>query len=299
MFVDRFMSFVRKPAVEKRDTIRFLVRKELSRLPYVPIHVRLAVVPGENLHFWWSCITMAHHSDRSLLDYWGDDQGELRFLWRYLSPGMVFFDVGSHHGIFTVLAAKKLSSHGQVVAFEPSRRERRRFELHIRLNGLKKIRVEPYAVSSTDGTLTFFTVASGFTTMNSLKRPRTECSILENTVDSISLDRYISERKITQIDLMKIDVEGGELEALRGATGMLSLIRPILICEVLDWVTKPWGYAARDIVRCLQQHDYEWFDFRDDGTISPHEQRDEYPEIRNYLAVPKEKLALIERWQRP
>jgi hypothetical protein len=99
--------------------------------------------------------------------------------------------------------------------------------------------------------------------------------------------------------MMKIDVEGGELEAFRGASGMLSTIRPILICEVLDWVTQPWGYSARDIVSCLQQRGYEWFDFRDDGTISPHAQRDEYPEIRNYLAVPREKLALVERWQRP
>jgi FkbM family methyltransferase len=292
------MHFIRKPLAEKRATIRFFARKELSKLPYLPIHVRIAVTAGENIHFWWSCFTMAYHSDRSLLDYWGDDLGELRFLWQYLSPGKIFFDIGSYHGIFSVLAAKKLASHGQVVAFEPSRRERRRFKIHIRLNGLKKIRVEPYAVSSTDGALTFFTVASGFTSMNSLKKPMIECPLLENTVDSISLDRYLSERKITQIDLMKIDIEGGELAAFRGATGMLSTIRPILICEVLDWVTQPWGYPARDIVRFLEQHDYDWFDFWDDGTISPHAQRDEYPEIRNYLAVPREKLALVERWRR-
>ena len=299
MFVDQFMRFVRKPAAEKQLTLRFFVRKELSRLPLVPIHLRLAVAPGENLGFWWSCFPMEHHSERDLLEYWGTDRGELRFLWQYLSAGMVFFDVGAYRGIFSLVAAKKLASQGQVVAFEPSQRERRHFEFHIRWNRLRNIRLEPYAVSSSGGNLTFFTVASGPTTMNSLKRPPIECALRETNVDAIPLDQYLSEHKISQIDVMKIDVEGGELEAFRGAKRMLSTIRPMLICEVLDWVTQPWGYPARDIVGCLQQQGYEWFDFHDDGTISPHAERDLYPEVRNYLAVPREKLALVERWQRP
>ena len=298
MFVDRVMGFVRKPWTQKRVTIRFFARNALSKLPYLPIHVRLAVAPGENIHFWWSSVPSEEHPDRPFFDYWSEDRGELRFAWQYLSSGMVFFDVGAYRGLYSLLAAKKLSSQGRVVAFEPSRRERRYFGIHFWLNGLKKIRLEPYAVSSTSGTLKFFSVVSGYTTMNSLKRPSTEHPIREITVAAISLDQYLAEHKITQIDLMKIDVEGGELDAFRGASGLLSTIRPILICEVLDWVTRPWGYPARNIVTFLQQRGYEWFDFTDEGTISPHTLRDEYPEIRNYLAVPREKLALVERWQR-
>ena len=50
---------------------------------------------------------------------------------------------------------------------------------------------------------------------------------------------------------MKLDVEGGELEVLRGATEMFERFRPILICEVLDETTNVWGYKAREIVRLL------------------------------------------------
>jgi len=75
-------------------------------------------------------------------------------------------------------------------------------------------------------------------------------------------------------------------------------MRPIIICEVLDWVTRPWGYPAFEIINCLREEDYVWFDFHDDGTISPHEIRNEYPEIRNYLAIPREKLPLVSRWRR-
>jgi FkbM family methyltransferase len=299
MIAGKILRFLGRPREQKRVTTRFFVQKALAKLPYAPIRARLALASGEELRFWWSYLPMSDHLDRPLWEYWGDDRGELRFLWQFLSPGMTFFDIGAYHGIFSLVAAKRLNSRGRVVAFEPSQRECRRFVFHMRWNGLRKIRLEPYAVSSTSGPLKFFAVASGHTTMNSLKKPPIESPIRETTVQAVSLDAYLRGCAITQIDLMKIDVEGGELEAFRGADRMLSVIRPILICEVLDWVTRPWGYPAREIVSCLRGHGYDWFDFRDDGTITPHAQRDEYPEIRNYLAVPREKRALVEGWQRP
>lgn len=296
--MNRLVRFARKPVAEKRVTIRFLTRRALSRLPYVPIRTVLAMAPGEPFHFWWSYVPMADHSDRTLWEYWGDDRGELRFLWQFLGPGKVFIDVGAYHGIFSLVAAKRMGLQGQVVAFEPSQRERRRFELHMRWNGVSGIRLEPYALSSESGPLKFFTVASGFTTMNSLKRPPIDHPLRETTVDAISLDHYLRERGIAQIDVMKIDVEGGEIEAFRGASYVLTVIRPVIICEVLDWVSGAWGHAARDVVSFLGGHQYEWFEFRDDGTIFKHEQKNEYPDARNYLAIPKEKLSLVERWLR-
>ena len=254
--------------------------------------------PGMELSFWWSYIYDLDRPDRRFSEYWGYDGGELRFLWQFLEPGMVFFDVGAYHGIFSVLAAMRLSSRGQVVAFEPSPRERRRFELHIRMNRLREVRLEPYAVSTRTGSMKFFTVTGGFASMNSLKLPEIQAPVHETTAEAISLDEYLAQRKYMRIDIMKIDVEGGELEAFRGAKLTLRSMRPIIICEVLDWVTRPWGYPAYEIVDCLRGEDYEWFEFHDDGTITPHEIRSEYPEIRNYLAVPREKLPLVSRWRR-
>lgn len=293
----RLLGFIKKPAADKRVTIRFLARKALSKLPYLPIRSELALAPGERLSFWWSYVPMADHTDRTLLEYWGDDRGELRFLWQFLEPGMVFFDVGAYHGIFSLVAAKRLGSQGRIVAFEPSERERLRFLLHMRWNGVTGIALEPYAVGSSCEILKFFTVVSGFTTMNSLRKPPIEDPLCEVSVEAISLDRFFEERRITRLDVLKIDVEGGEIEALRGASRVLTVTRPILICEMLDWVSQAWGHAAREIPAFLGQYEYDWFDFRDDGTLFRHERRSEYPDARNYLAVPKEKMPLIQRWQ--
>jgi FkbM family methyltransferase len=295
--VNRLVRFALKPTSEKGVTVRFFARKALTKLPFAPVRVRLNVASGEDIYFWWSYVPNADHADRSLLDYWNDDFAELRFLWRFLKPGMTFFDVGAFHGVFSVIAALRMSADGLIVAFEPSPRERRRFDLHCRMNGLTRIRLEPYAISATGGQATFFSVKEGFTTMNSLQRPPIDHPVQPMAVDKLSLDEYVAQRDIRKIDLMKIDVEGGELQAFLGARKLLRCVRPVLICEVLDWVTRPWGYEAREIVERLRAEGYEWFDFRDDGTLQSHELRNAYPEIRNYLAVPQEKLAMIGHWR--
>lgn len=120
MLENRIIRLARNPAGEKRATVRFLARKWPAKLPQAPIRVKLTVAPGEDFWFWWFYVPMEHHSDRALSEYWGNDRGELRFLWQFLKPGMVFFDIGAYHGIFSLLAAKRLGSQGQVAAFEPS-----------------------------------------------------------------------------------------------------------------------------------------------------------------------------------
>ena len=295
--MNRLVRFALKPASEKRVTVRFFARKALTKLPFAPVRVHLNVSPGEDIHFWWSYVSDANHPDRSLLEYWSDDFGELRFLWQFLKPGMSFFDVGAYHGVFSVVAALKMAGDGRIVAFEPSPRERRRFDLHCRMNGLTRVNLEPYAVSAVGGQATFFTVMEGFTTMNSLQPPAIDHPVQQSAVDKLSLDEYIAQRDIRSVDLMKIDVEGGELQAFLGARNLLSSVRPLLICEVLDWVTRPWGYEAREIVDRLRAEGYEWFEFRDDGGLQPLRLREAYSKLCNYLAVPQEKLALIERWR--
>jgi hypothetical protein len=92
---------------------------------------------------------------------------------------------------------------------------------------------------------------------------------------------------------MKIDTEGGEVQAFRGGDRLLSCFRPLIICEVLDLVTRSWGYAASDIMSLLRDYNYEWFDILPDGRLLPHRPRKAYPEGKNYLAVPREKQGQI------
>jgi FkbM family methyltransferase len=283
--------------LRRRTTFRFFARKGLARFPFVPVPIRLKVAHGLHLVIWWSYISESNIAGLALTEYWSYDQPDLQFVWNFLQPGMTFIDVGAYHGIYSVVASKRLGPHGNVIAFEPSARERRRLGLHLQMNR-SDVSVEPYAVTSQSGSFRFFTVVSGFTSMNSLVFPPTENPVRETSVPGISVDQYFATNRIANVDLMKLDIEGGELDAFRGARHMLEVVRPLIICELLDLVTRPWGYPASEIVKVLSRLDYQWFDFGENGTLTVHAERDEYLDVRNYLAVPREKLPQLEPWRR-
>ena len=294
--LQRIKRFAGRPPGQKAHTLRFLLRQSLAKLPFVPVPIRLEIAPEDVETFWWSYVVPPFHAERGFLDYWGEDVGDLRFLWRILRANMVFFDVGAYHGFYTLVAARKLRGRGLIVAFEPSPREHRRLRLHLRLNGLSSVRCEPLAAAAASARRRFFVVSSADTTMNSLRHPAVEGAIEETLVETVSLDHYCRQNGLQRVDVLKVDAEGGELEVFAGATGLLESCRPLILCEVLDKVTQPWGYRAREIVDMLRRFDYEWFDLLPTGDLQPHVRREDYPEVRNYLAVPMEKRAEIEQW---
>ena len=273
-------------------TARYLLRKSLAKLPYALIPVRMKMSQNDEIQFWWSYIVPYFNATRGFFDYWGHDLGDLRFLWKNLTPGMIFLDIGAHHGIYSVVAAKRVGPNGMVVAFEPSSREYGRLRLHVRLNRLSPVRTEPLALGSAASTRPFFQVTSGDTTRGGLQPPASADQVSEISVATVRLDDYVSRLQLKRVDIVKLDVEGGEREVLEGASLVLTKFRPIFICEVLDATTQAWGYKAREIILMLQSFGFVWFEIRLDGTIVLHEIRDHYPDIRNYVAVPKEKCAI-------
>jgi FkbM family methyltransferase len=247
---------------------------------------------NEEIQFWWSYLVPYFEATRGFFDYWGHDLGDLRFLWTNLKPGSVFLDIGAHHGIYSIVAAKKAGPTGTVVSFEPSSREYRRLRLHLRLNRLRSVRAEPLALGSAARTQRFFQITSGDNTRGGFRPPASDDRVSEISVETVRLDDYVSQFPLKRVDLVKLDVEGGEREVLGGASLVLTKFRPIFICEVLDATTQAWGYNAREIILMLQSFGFNWFEIRPDGSIVPHQIKDHYPEIRNYVAVPKEKCTI-------
>ena len=286
----RIESFLEKTWEEKVLTARFFFRKGLAKIPYALVPVRMKMSWSDEVQFWWSYLVPHFDPTLGFFDYCGHDLGDLRFLWRNLKPGAVFLDIGAHHGVYSVVAAKKLGANGVVAAFEPSVREYRRLRMHLRLNRLGSVRAEPLALGSAACTQKFFQITNGDNTRGGFRPPASEDRVSEISVETVRLDDYVSQFPLARVDFVKLDVEGGEREVLRGASSVLSKFRPILICEVLDATTQAWGYKAREIIQMLESFDFAWFDIRSNGSIVPHKIREHYPEIRNYVAVPKEKM---------
>ena len=220
--------------------------------------------------------------------YRGSQNGDLEFMKRYLKNGMSYLDIGAYHGLYAVVAGRQIGPAGRIVLFEPSIAACRRARLNLFLNRINA-RVENAAVFDESGEVLYHQIMKGFKSMGALRHPASKDPVRTRLVKSTSLDDFCRTTACDRIDLLKIDAEGAELGILSGATHVLEELRPIILCEILDWVTEPWGYEAREIIEELSSRKYQWFDIDGEGTLTEHITRSAYPEIRNYLAVPLER----------
>jgi FkbM family methyltransferase len=153
-----------------------------------------------------------------------------RSLQVFLSPGMVFYDVGANVGFLSVLASRLVGPTGTVVAFEPLEANIRQIEHNARLNQAA-ITVIPVALSNENGLRDF--VVSG-STVGQLTGSQA-CDLSSFKIQAVPvrrLDTIRSEQKHPPPDLIKIDVEGAEACVLEGGRAMFESERPILMIEL-------------------------------------------------------------------
>jgi FkbM family methyltransferase len=237
---------------------------------------------------WWL-------AESSVLDHElthsGYETAELTFVQHLLRPGMTVLDLGAHHGLYSLLAAKCVGRDGQVIAFEPSPRERRRLARHLKLNRASNVKVQSCALGPDSyGTGEFYLVQDGQDGCNSLRPPAVREATCAIRVPLRRLDEEMERLGVTRVDFIKMDVEGAELGVLQGAAGILSgPARPAILAEVQDLRTEPWGYAAREIVRFLSRKEYRWFALDAEGNLFPISTEEEKYD-GNLVALPTERV---------
>lgn len=142
-----------------------------------------------------------------------------------VKKGDTVLDIGGHIGLFAVVTARLVGSEGKVYSFEPTPFTRRVLTEVVKLNGLYDIvEVSSEAVSSQRGETVFFDTGDTISNANSLVK--TERSKTEIPIKLISVDEFVNEKGIKP-DCLKIDVEGVELDVLRGARETFLTHRPV------------------------------------------------------------------------
>jgi FkbM family methyltransferase len=148
-----------------------------------------------------------------------------KFFREHLKPGRTLLDIGAHLGLFAVVGARLVSPGGKVFSFEPTPFTRSVLKEVVRLNGYDDVvDVRGEAVCDRRGQTVFYDTGEEVSNANSLVHIDRSKTGIE--VDLISVDEFVKEKGIRP-DCIKIDVEGAELDLLRGAKETFTTIRPV------------------------------------------------------------------------
>ncbi|MGJ4945641.1 FkbM family methyltransferase [Bradyrhizobium sp. HKCCYLS1011] len=158
-----------------------------------------------------------------------DHTTEFAAIRRHLRPGDTVCDVGANKGSFTSWLSRWCGEQGRVVAFEPQRELADRLAAVCAAAGLRNVTVEAKAVHAASGRRELY-IPVGHAPGASLNPPASPAERSDRvTVPVVALDDYFKPSE--RVTLLKVDVEGAELDVFRGARRILERDRPMLVFE--------------------------------------------------------------------
>ena len=149
----------------------------------------------------------------------------------FVRPNMTVFDVGANVGFYSTISARLVGSEGKVVAFEPLPANVKMITHNARMNAFKHISVQDLALGKEDGEAQFVISSDpNWGRLASLEAP--DAVVGEQTVRVARIDSLVRDKHVPAPGLMKIDVEGAEVDVLLGASETLEASRPILFVDL-------------------------------------------------------------------
>jgi FkbM family methyltransferase len=189
------------------------------------------------------------------------ERAEQMFYLKYLQEDMIIFDVGANVGELTLLFSR-FAYKGKVHSFEPSSSAFQKLETICRAANRSNVINNNLALSDKKGSLCLYIYGEEYLSFNSqADRPFKDYGldikpIKTETVTAATVDDYCHERGIRQIDLLKIDVEGAELQVMKGARRMLESKSIKCLTFEFGQTTFDMGNRPEEIEKFLKAMNY-------------------------------------------
>ena len=207
--------------------------------------VRSAV---ETRHGFAMNLDLAQFVDRTIYCTGEWEPLETGLIAEILKPGDGFVDVGANIGYFTLLAARRVGPTGRVIAVEANPRTFRLLEANVRLNGCANVALHHVAAGEAAGFATLFEREAGNAGGDQVDFTG------DGKIEVKRLDALVGEQPVR---LIKLDIEGAEAKALRGASGLLERAdAPDLVFEFTPKFLAGMGDDPRELIGFLQRLGY-------------------------------------------
>jgi len=227
------------------DTGSLSSRKFLGRLlryplRFIPSSTAIPILSGRLRGMWWIPGSAIH---RCWMGFYELQKQQL--ISKEVQGGTVFYDVGANVGFYSLLASI-LVGPGEVFAFEPVPKNVAYLKKHLELNRVKNVKVFEVAVSDNAGTMRFQTEPTGF---------KGHLSSEGIPVSVTTLDTLVVDKEILPPKYIKMDIEGAELLALRGAETTIREFHPTIflathghnVGRLCRELLESWGYMCQDL----------------------------------------------------
>jgi len=194
------------------------------------------------------------------------ESGTVRVFRRLLRPGSVVVDIGANSGANTLELARCVAPSGRVVAFEPTRYAVERLRRNLELNPtLSRVVTVEHAFLVDDDSrepMPEFYASwplTGETTVDVHRDHRGQLKSAEGA-SRWTLDRYVKDKNIDSVRLIKLDVDGLEWSVLKGAGKTLARFQPFIVMELAPYVLDEREGSLEGIVELMREASYDFTD---------------------------------------
>jgi FkbM family methyltransferase len=207
-----------------------------------------------------------------------DYEPELRQILSRVKPGDVIMDIGANIGSYTLRLARKTGATGRVIAVEAMEGNAVLLRRNLEINNIANVTVIPFAIGATQTRVALY--SKGHSSSTRLKEGDNFSQVGET--EMTTGDRVVEQLQISHIDWIKMDIEGGEPDALRGMTQTIKNSRPRILFEN--------GPGAKETIGLLREVGYiiGYFDSEDHFI-----EASESSSLGNLFALPLEKLGEV------
>ncbi|MCK4750015.1 MAG: FkbM family methyltransferase [Bacteroidales bacterium] len=246
------------------------IRKIAHHLPGLLIPKPRGVVTMRTLYGFWLLIDPVKDEgvERSIYYTGTYEKGTLAVMKRLLRKGDTFVDVGANIGLMSLFASALVGDEGRVQAFEPNPETAGILRENIRINKMSNIEVSEFAVGKTPGKARIYDRWDSNRGSASLIKPDWDSNSYE--ISMTTLTEFFSEgqegKEGKEIHLIKLDIEGYELDALEGALDILQRVDPpMLIVECSKTRENTNGSGTQQLFKFIRKLDcYRIFTGRKD-----------------------------------
>ena len=207
-------------------------------------------------------IDIDEHVSATLYNYHTFEPKVIQIFESFIAPGDVVFDVGANFDWFSLVAARRTGSRGKVYAFEPDPRNIERLRANVAANSLDQfVEIIPKGITDRTGVETLYLAPpeAGNVGRSTVMAPSAARNSVAINIQTTTVDEFIHAGDIPTIAMLKMDIEGAELAAIKGASDSLrrNIIKAVLM-EIHPAKLGPEGVA--ELGNLMAHHGYNaWF----------------------------------------